>query len=311
LAALASDNVYGYCVELDKIMNENKVPEDGRNLLLAPSAKAQMLQCDKFVKANERGDGGMALATAKLGTVLGFDTYMAQNVSSVMTGADIELLSITEPHAAEYASTLEIAGTAYVGEFVNIAGNDQPTYLTDASTGAMILNEALKYAVLDNAVVTHYMKCAANATYAAGYSEDIVLKSHTSGKNIQVGQLLAFGTGANRRTYTVIEAEATSVTTSTVLLDRPLEIGVTADDAAFPGPYGSFNIGMHRNALALVTRPLVTVSGAGMVCQVASANGLSVRIAWQDVINEGRKVAIDMLAGVAVLDSDLAVQLLG
>ena len=43
-----------------------------------------MLNCDKFVEALKRGDGGETLRTAELGTILGFDTYMFQNVNHVL-----------------------------------------------------------------------------------------------------------------------------------------------------------------------------------------------------------------------------------
>jgi len=58
-------------------------------------------------------------------------------------------------------------------------------------------------------------------------------------------------------------------------------------------------------------RPLASVGGAGMACSVISDQGLSVRVAIQDVINEGRIVSIDLLYGVAVLDQTLCVPLLG
>ena len=137
------------------------------------------------------------MENAALGRILGFDTYLDQNVNAVMTGADVDAtLSITEPHAAGYASTLEIAITGTAGEYLNIAGNDQPTYMTDATTGAVVLNEALKYAVLDNAVVTRYKACDVNAaaqtgtTYAAGYSKGILLDGHTVAMRPQIGQLI-------------------------------------------------------------------------------------------------------------------------
>jgi hypothetical protein len=312
LASLSSSNAYGYVVELDKILNENKAPAEGRNLVIAPSAKAQMLQSDTFVLANERGDGGATLASGRIGHILGFDTYMAQNVNSMATGADIEALALTEPHAAEYASTLEITISGNAGEFLNIAGNDQPTWMTDASTGAVVLNEALKYAVLDNAVVTRYKACVVTTTHAAGYSEYIDLEQHTASKGPQVGQLLSFGaTDETRDTYTVIERSVLTTTTTRVWLDRPLETAITAADKAFPGPYGSINLALQRNALALVTRPLAPVSGAGMLTAVADAYGLGVRVSMQDQINVGRVVAVDLLAGVAILDSALCVPLLG
>ena len=117
----------------------------------------------------------------------------------------------------------------------------------------------------------------------------------------------------HRVTYTIIEAqEDISGTYCTVLLDRPLEADIAKDTThAYPGPYGSINIALHKNALALVTRPLATVTGAGMLCAVQSADGIGVRVAMQDMINVGRVVSIDMLAGVAVLDWRLCVPLLG
>ena len=206
LGALSAANAKDYVLDARERLNVNKAPMDGRRLVMAPTAETAMLKTDIFLKANERGDGGTALENATLGRILGFDTFMCQNVNSVLS-ADSEALSLTEPHAAGYASTLEIVITGTAGEFLVVAGNDQPTYMTDATSGAVVLSEALKYGVEDNAVVTHYKKCAANAGYAAGYSKGVVVKSYTAGKAPQVGQLVAFGTGAGRRTYTVIESE--------------------------------------------------------------------------------------------------------
>jgi hypothetical protein len=152
-------------------------------------------------------------------------------------------------------------------------------------------------------------------TAVAGWAEGISLKSHTSGKGPQVGQLLSFcdvTTGLNRHTYTVIEVVETATTTSTVLLDRPLDRTITQDDTVVcPGPYGAINPAFHRNCLALVTRPLALQTGAGMLSAVHSADGIGISIAMQDWIGEGRKVSIDMLYGTAVLDSNLCVPLLG
>ena len=49
----------------------------------------------------------------------------------------------------------------------------------------------------------------------AGYKKSMTF-THASGDNLQVGQLLSFGTGASRHTYTVIEVSATAATTTTV-----------------------------------------------------------------------------------------------
>ena len=95
-----------------------------------------------------------------------------------------------------------------VGEYVVVAGNDQPTY-TIAATGradttAITLNEAKKLPRGALAVVTVYKKCDVKGDYAASYTEAIVVDGWTVAP--QVGQLIAFGTGSSRHDYTVIEA---------------------------------------------------------------------------------------------------------
>ncbi len=319
LNGLTAATSYDDVLEARQILNENLAPQMGRNLVLSSAAETALLKNTMFVKANERGDGGTALENAVLGRIAGFNTYLDQNVNTCVTGADTAALSITEPHAAGYASTLEITITGNAGEFLVIAGNDQPTYMTTATTGAVVLNEALKYGVLDNAVVTHYKACAVGASgltgddYPAGYSKSILLSGYTSGKQPQVGQLLAFGT-STRHTYTIIESVYVSATSCRVTLDRPLDYTV-ADGAnsAFPGPYGSLNWAFHRDAVALVSRPLAMPNNQmGVLTHVGVHNDVSMRIAMQyDIDAGGTKVNLDLLCGVAVLDTRLCVPLLG
>ena len=193
-----------------------------------------------------------------------------------------------------------------------MAGNDQPTWAVAADADSFQLNEALKYATEDNAVATRWVKCVTAAAYAAGYSEGIAL-TVTAGKAPQVGQLLAFGaTTGTRHTYTVIESEG-SGTACTVYLDRPLAAAVGAGADAFPGPYGAMNLAFHRDALALVTRPLALPdTRAGVMAGHAAYNGVTMRVLAQYDINAGGLIVnCDILAGVAVLNSGLLVPVLG
>ncbi len=318
LGALSASNAKDYVLDAREKLNVHKAPLDGRRLVMAPTAETAMLKTDIFLKANERGDGGTALENATLGRILGFDTFMCQNVNCVLTGADISAttMTLTEPYAAGTTGALAAASVAAEpvdGEFFTVDGNDQPTYVVSHIDATSItLNEALKYATLDNAPVYRYKSCAANATYQAGYSKAVVVKSYTGGKAPQVGQLLAFGTGASRRTYTVIESEDAGATCS-LYLDRPLEVTVTADDPVFPGPTGSMNLAFHRDALALVTRPLALPdTRMGVMAAVVPLNGIGMRVLMQYDINAGGTVVnCDILAGVAVLDSGLLVPVLG
>ena len=314
LGGLSASTAKDYVLEAREKLNVNKAPMDGRRLVMAPTSETAMLKTDIFLKANERGDGGTALESATLGHILGFDTFMCQNVNCPLSGADTDSDPVTDPYAAGTPAGTHITSVLApaVGEFVNIAGNDQPTYCAATDAAYFTLNEDLKYATEDNAVATRIKACAATADYAAGYSKGIVVDGYTTGKAPQVGQLLAFGTGSSRRTYTVIESEDAG-TTCTVYLDRPLEVAVANNDAAFPGPYGALNLAFHRDALALVTRPLALPdTRMGVMAAVVPHNGIGMRVLMQYDINAGGTIVnCDILAGVAVLDSGLLVPVLG
>jgi hypothetical protein len=199
-----------------------------------------------------------------------------------------------------------------------VAGNDQPTYLTAKTdnatdTTAVTLNEALKYATGAGAVITVYKACDVKGDYSAGYTKEIVVDGWAATFEPQVGQMIAFGTGGSRHTYTIIESYLSASGEQSILLDRPLEIALSDNDLAFPGPYGSFNFAFHRDALALVSRPLATPNNAfGVLSRVIADEGLAMRATMQyDGSAQGTRVTLDLLCGYAVLDTALGVVLLG
>ena len=146
-------------------------------------------------------------------------------------------------------------------------------------------------------MATRYKACDAAADYPAGYSKGIVLDGYTAGKAPQVGQLLAFGTAGkppDLHGHRVGDAGATC----TVYLDRPLEVAVADSDKAFPGPYGSLNLAFHRDAMALVTRPLALPNNRmGVMAAVVPHNDIWMRVLMQYDINAGgTDVNCDLLA---------------
>lgn len=324
LLNLTSANSKDYMLEAREVLNINKAPTDGRNLVLAPASETALLKNDMFLKANERGDGGTALENAELGRILGFTTYMDQNVNSMAASVavgDVALGTITNPEAAGAAVATQpctlTGDEVNVGEYATVAGNDQPTYITAATVGAgdttaVTMNEVNKYATLAGAVLTVYQKCDVADDYALGYSEAVNVDGYASVPP-QIGQLVSFGTGANRRTYTVIESWLSAVGVQSLILDRPLEVALANNDLCFPGPAGTLNMAFHRDCLALVTRPLAVPAGAlGVMSHVGAYNNIAMRVTMQYDIQEGGTVVnLDILAGVAVLDQDLAVVLLG
>jgi hypothetical protein len=314
LGGLSASTAKDYVLEARERLNVNKAPLDGRRLIMAPTAETAMLKTDIFLKANERGDGGTALENATLGRILGFDTFMCQNVNCPLSGSDTDSDPVTEAYAAGATGDITSVLAPVVGEYVVIVGNDQPTWATASDADSFQLNEALKYATLDNAVATRWVKCVNEATErAAGYSKDMTF-TVSSGKHLQVGQLLAFGaTTGTRHTYTIIEAEVVDATHTKVYLDRPLAATVASGADAFPGPYGSLNLAFYRDALALVTRPLALPdTRMGVMAAVVPHNGIGMRVLMQYDINAGGTIVnCDILAGVAVLDSGLLVPVLG
>jgi hypothetical protein len=274
-----------------------------------------MLKTELFIAANQRGDGGTALEEARLGKVLGFDTYMDQNVNYAAL-ANADTLTLNHTAGASIGDTGNKACTASsaatVGAYVWFTGEGQPhevKAITGTLTGITLV-DAYKYAVSANAVGYAFEPAVVGATYAAAYQKGITLNTIAANKLPVIGQLLSFGTdaGGDRKEYTIIETDSVNTTSVIVWLDRPLEVGVTAADLAFPGPHGSWNFAFHRDALALVSRPLALPSSTlGVQAAVGSYNDLAMRVAMQyDITAQGTIVTLDMLCGVAVLDTNLA-----
>jgi len=321
LGNLSAANSKDFVLEAREQLNVQKAPLEGRNLVLAPVSETALLKNELFIAAQMRGDFGTALESATLGRILGFDTYMDQNVNSVyVANCDADTTgTVTNALAAGLGGSqaVTLADRAVsVGEFAVVAGNDQPTYITAATTGsgattAITLNEVNKYATAGSAALTVYRSCAASATYPAGYVEGMVLTGWNTAP--QIGQMVAFGTGSGRVTYTVIESYLSSAGQQTVYLDRPLEQTVNSADLCFPGPAGALNMAFHRNAIALVTRPLAIPNNAmGVLSHVGVYNDIAMRVSMQySIANGGTVVNLDILAGVAVLDTNLCVVLQG
>jgi hypothetical protein len=319
LSQLTSTTAKNTLLEARETLNKNLAYPQGRRVVLGPSAETAMLQTDLFLKANERGDGGLALQEAALGRVLGFDTYMDQNQPGITSGADTYTAGATNAAyavgATAVTATGAIVGSAN-GEFVTIEDDGQPRWiLTTADSTTLNLDAGLKYAAANADVITVYKHCDVDGAHAAGYSKGITLDGYTATKVPQVGQLVAFGvTAGTRHTYTIVDAyeNPTNASQTIVWLDRPLAKAVVDNEDAFPGPYGSFNLAFHRDALALVTRPLALPRAAGVSSAVANYNDVAMRVTMAyDITTQGTIVTMDLLAGVALLDVNLGCVLLG
>lgn len=319
LGLLDSTTAKQYILEARQALNQNKCPVQGRNLVLTPNSETALLKLDLFVGANTVGDQGTAMREASLGRKLGFDMYMCQNASSVALGAIPQktgAINAVGGYAAGKtgALTVDVFTVAVAtGEWLDIAGDETPYQITAHAetlgvTTSITLNRALRRAVADDAVITVVQSAyLVNnvAGYAAGWAKEITID--TGAAAIPVGAMVSFA--ATSDVYSVIAVNGLIGIT----LDRPLKNAIADEDAVRIGLGGEFNIAFHRNAIALVVRPLAQPrAGTGALSAVANFNGLSMRTTiTYDGTKQGHLFTMDMLCGVQVLDTGLAAILLG
>ena len=319
LGKMTAANSDDYILEAEEVLAGNLAPMEGmRTAIVHHTVRTKLLGNDLFNRVDARGQDQAAVRTGEVGSIFSTSVMMSQDVNYVdSTIADTQTAAVNNSggYAAGTTSALTVTDPGdnwQAGEYVVIEGNDQPTYVAStASATSITLNEALKYAVADAAVITHFKAVTNEATErAAGYQKEMTF-THTSGKQLQVGQLISFGT-SSRHTYTIIERSATTATTSTVLLDRPLESTVASGATAFPGPGGvasggSMNPVFHEDAIAFVSRPMKEVNPRGGAnSAVVNLRGIGLRVVEQyDSSEGGWRYNVDLLAGVSVLDTDL------
>lgn len=315
LNGMTSSTVKGDILDLRKVMNDNLAPQGNRNLLWTSRGETYALNTDIFVQANTTGDGGFALREAALGRKLGFNHYMCQNLPTI-AASDVVTGAINNAGGYQAGvTTVTVDGLSAaigVGTFFTIAGDATPLRVVSTVGGAIptsiTFTPATKRAVADDAVVTLYDPYAVNlgAGYASGYSKEIAYDGGT--KAIGVGQVVSFGLSATAVKYTVIQA-----TSTTIVLDRPLEAALADDAVINVGPAGDYNFAFNREAVALVVRPLAPPrADVGALSTVINHNGFSMRaVITYDGNKQGHLVTLDMLFGIAILDVNQGAVLFG
>ncbi len=318
LGKLTAANARDYALEARKVLNKNLAYDQDRRLVLNSDSESAMLNTDLFLKANERGDGGQALRAGVLGRILGFDTYLAQNQPGVTLGGDVIAGAANGAIAAGATVIPTVAALtgAVNGDYVVLDDDGQPQYITsNADLSNVVIDSALKYGGVNADVVSVYKSCNVDGGHLATYAKGITLDGYTATCEPQVGQLLAFGaTAGTRHVYTIVEAyeNPSNASQTIVWLDRPLDVGIADNESAHPGPYGAINFAFHRDALALVTRPLALPQAGNVRSAIANYNDIAMRVTMAyDIWTQGTVVTMDILAGVALLDVNLGCALLG
>lgn len=315
LNGLSGTNAGQYLIETRQVMNINKAYVQNRNLVLGPVSESQFLSDNNFMQAYSVGDDGTALREASLGRKYGFDVFMAQNQPYVSTDAEkvdgaINVGVLTANNnvftvdgfvaAISNGSWITIAGDGTPLQVASTAGGTNPTTITTVNRS--------QRAIVDGAVVSVGGVGSVDMTggYPAGWAKEIVYDNFSS--DPQLGQGLTFGTSAV--VYGIIRVDTVN---KVIELDRPLDAAITDTLAINLLPPGSYNFAFHRNALALVTRPLaLPMQGTGARAGVANYNGLSMRVVMTyDGNKQGTLVTLDSLLGIAKLDARLGAVLFG
>jgi hypothetical protein len=309
LGTMAKTNVQQYLVQTRDKLNTQKCYERDRNLLISSNAEAQMLQTDLFTQAQQVGDDGTALREASVGKKFGLQTFMDINTPGPTSGT-LATATTTSAVAAAGAATVAITAARKVGQYVTIAGDNTPLRSTTATT-TLTPTTKLSNAVASGAAVTTYEVGSVTGAYALGYSQYITV----GGTGVpQVGQMVAFNSGDGATgTIRTPEYVIVDVTGSTILLDRPLETALANADLVCYGPNGDYNFAFHRNAIALVNRPLaLPMVGVGARSAIVEHNDLSMRVTISyDGHAQGHLVTLDALFGVKALDLNLGCVLFG
>lgn len=305
-----ASNVKDYIIDTREVLNDNLVPMSGRNFVLGTRTEADILKPEWFVSADKVGDNGTALREASIGRKFGMDFLMSQNTPSVTGTFTTTAGAVNNAAGYDKGTTVlvvdGITGIWTTGSWIEIDGLPYQITAHTESSGNTInitLKWGLRRAVADNAVLTRYTPGAVNnaSGYAANWYKEITYDGFAGAKP-KVGQTVSFGTDTTN-TYSVVQTNGST----TVVLDRPLVVGV-ADDAALNicSP-GEFNLCFQRNAIALVSRRMAEPKkGAGALSGSAAYNGLGVRVTISYVgMKQGHLVTVDGLFGVALLDSDL------
>lgn len=318
LNKLSSTTAKNYMLDMKRVMTVNKAYEEDRNLIWTPVAQTEAMKTDMFVQANTMGDGGNAMKTAQMGYKLGFNNYECQNMAYVGTGNTTVTGAINNAGGySKGATVLTVNGLSAAvtnGSFLTIAGDDTPQQIVSSVGGVtptqLTITPGLVNAVAANAVITIYTPGNVNQSvsptgYAAGWSKAISIKNFTVAP--QKGQIVSFAAGGAK--YTVIGKP----TTTSILLDRPLDATINDNDPVCIGPAGSYNLAFHKNSMSLVVRPLALPrQGAGAIGAVVNMNGFAQRVViTYDGKSQGHRVTFDMLLGIAILDTNLGGVLLG
>jgi hypothetical protein len=254
------------------------VPTDNRSAVLSPSDHWALAGSQTALFFNSIGEKAYRRGTiGKIGNV---DTYMSQNVATHLTGGRDDTTPLADAAAGDGVLTTTYALSKDSGEMIlSTDGWDS----TDLHQGDVFtINSVFAVNPVSKATLAHLQQFVvkADATVTSGDSEITVSPP-------------AITSGAYQ---TVNEAPADA--------DTILNMGTASTNYVQ-------NMCFHKNAFALVMRPLVMPDGVAFKSK-QQKNGYSIRVLKDyDIINDEEIIRLDVLYGVKTLDARLATRMSG
>ncbi len=164
-APVALPDSIGDMALVEKTLNDLKVPNRPRYQIASTLYKATILSVPSFVEVDKSGADN-ALRLAEIGPIMGFSTFMAQNVDTATFTSGTQTTMVVDGLIPAGSTTIPYdggavaSGTLVVGDIVNIAGygNVVIATLDTASTGSgsIIIKEPLRQDVANDSAAVNY-----------------------------------------------------------------------------------------------------------------------------------------------------------
>ncbi|WP_026887717.1 P22 phage major capsid protein family protein [Clostridium beijerinckii] len=222
------------------VLNNNRVPMSNRVAVFDPYAQAKLVTIDSIARADASGSTA-ALREASIGRILGFDTYMDQNVKKQTAGA--------------FTALTDVTGAATTGSTTITLTSAAKTSTGDIKQGDAFTIAGQQFVVTSDAVAV--------------------------GGVVTVNVYPAVGAAISNQAVSFAKNHTASM--------------------AF-----------HKNAFALVTRPLEPPMGGAESYVATAPNGMSLRVTMgYNMDTKKNIVSIDILYGVKAIYPELATRILG
>lgn len=236
--------------------------------------------------------------TAKNGDNLEDIANLAKTLDIAKVPMDQRRLVLHPDHKYRYALKDNLSKVAY-------AGNGQT--LRDAELGRIYnFDTYMDQNAPASAAVTPGNATAFKVTGTAGQDTVNLTEVSAAGATFKIGDTFILDGYMYR---VAADATASGGNVTGLKLDQPLAKTAAAKSAYIVNKVHS--LAFHRNAIALVTRPLALPMGASNAA-IMSDNGLGVRVVYgynQDTKTD--TISLDVIYGIKTLDNTMAVKLLG